>query len=129
MCCLSRHPDRVDSIVAAHPGLLQTELAHKWLHNGCPRFLRPVGLPVIDFLFPKVFLPPEYAVQTILRAATDPAEKVRVLIISFVILSCHGDSMCLLVFTLLHAHKAHTLNQCQQAYMQPLVYKCESGFE
>ena len=65
-----------DSIVAAHPGLLQTELAHKWLHNGCPRILRPVGIPAINFLFPRVFLPPEYAVQTILHAATAPDEMV-----------------------------------------------------
>lgn len=88
---LCRNPDRVDSIVAAHPGLLQTELAHKWLHNGCPRFLRPVGVPIIDFLFPKVFLPPEYAVQTILRAATAPDDQVYIYVqtIPFITLSCH----------------------------------------
>lgn len=79
--CLRRSTDCVDSIVAAHPGLLQTELALKWLHNGCPRFLRPVGIPVINFLFPRVFLPPEYAVQTILQAACAPHDVVRVHII------------------------------------------------
>ena len=39
-------------------------------------FLRPVGVPAINFLFPRVFLPPEYAVQTILHAATAPDETV-----------------------------------------------------
>ena len=66
----------IDSIVAAHPGLLQTELALSWLHNGCPSFLRSIGTPVINFLFTKIFLPPEYAVQTILYAATAPDEMV-----------------------------------------------------
>lgn len=73
---MDRHTDGVDSIVAAHPGLLRTDLARKWLHNGCPRLLRPLGIPIIDFLFPRVFLPPEYAVQTILHAATAPGEMV-----------------------------------------------------
>lgn len=73
---MDRRTDRVDSIVAAHPGLLQTDLARKWLHNGCPRLLRPFGIPIIDFLFPRVFLPPQYAVQTILHAATAPDDTV-----------------------------------------------------
>lgn len=65
-----------DTIVAVHPGLLQTELARKWLHNGCPRLLQPLCIPIVDFLFSRTFLPPEYAVQSVMHAATAPANMV-----------------------------------------------------
>ena len=77
-CNSCRSKEGGDSIVAVHPGLLQTELARQWLHNGCPSLLRPACSPVIDFLFYKTFLPPEYAVQTILHAATAPAKQVSI---------------------------------------------------
>lgn len=65
-----------DCIVAVHPGLLQTQLAKGWLQNGCPKLLRPIGIPFINFIFPLTFLPAEYGVQSVLYAATAPAEKV-----------------------------------------------------
>lgn len=65
------------TIVAVHPGLLKTELARKWLHNDyCPSLLQPVCSPVINFLFNRTFLPPSYAAQAVLQAATAPASKV-----------------------------------------------------
>lgn len=72
-----------------HPGLLRTDLARKWLHNDyCPNLLQPVCSPVIDFLFNKTFLPPSYAVQAVLQAATAPASKVGVSGCSFVDIQC-----------------------------------------
>lgn len=66
-----------NTIVAVHPGLLKTELARKWLHNDyCPNLLQPVCSPVIDFLFNRTFLPPSYATQAVLQAATANASKV-----------------------------------------------------
>ncbi|DBA74163.1 hypothetical protein WJX77_006313 [Trebouxia sp. C0004] len=66
-----------NTIVAVHPGLLRTELARKWLHNDyCPNLLQPVCSPVINFLFNRTFLPPSYAVQAVLQAATAPAGEV-----------------------------------------------------
>ncbi|KAL0056008.1 hypothetical protein WJX82_006598 [Trebouxia sp. C0006] len=73
----SPDPGPRNTIVAVHPGLLKTELARKWLHNDyCPNLLQPVCSLVIDFLFNRTFLPPLYAVQAVLQAATAPASKV-----------------------------------------------------
>jgi len=75
--CRSLDPGPRNAIVAVHPGLLRTELARKWLHNDyCPNLLQPVCSPVINFLFNRTFLPPSYAVQAVLQAATAPASKV-----------------------------------------------------
>ncbi len=77
--CRSPNPGPRNTIVAVHPGLLRTELARKWLHNDyCPNLLQPICSPVINFLFNKTFLPPSYAVQAVLQAATAPASKVGV---------------------------------------------------
>lgn len=63
----------MDTIIAVHPGLVQTDLARQWVHN---RFGIPGCRGLIDALFHRMFLPPAYAVGTILHAITAPAEQV-----------------------------------------------------
>lgn len=63
-----------DTVVAVHPGLVQTDLARQWVHNKFP-ILAVRGL--IDTLFQWTFLPPAYAVETVLHAITAPAHEVR----------------------------------------------------
>jgi len=35
-----------------------------------------MAIPIINFLFERTFLPPEYAVQSVMQAATAHADKV-----------------------------------------------------
>ncbi|KAK9824442.1 hypothetical protein WJX72_010272 [[Myrmecia] bisecta] len=65
-----------DVAVAVHPGLVDTTLARTWFRNGCPRFLAPLGLPILERLFPYCLIPTALAAQTVLFAATAPASQV-----------------------------------------------------
>lgn len=63
----------MDTVVAVHPGLIQTDLARQWVHNEFP--IRPLrGL--IDAMFRRAFLPPAYAMEPVLHAITAPAAAV-----------------------------------------------------
>ena len=62
--------------MAVHPGLLETTLSKTWMENGCPRSVRPLGLPLLRCLYRWIFLKPERVTASILYAATAPASEV-----------------------------------------------------
>ena len=71
-----------DSVVAVHPGLIQTALAKQWIQNESPiRIFK--GLT--DAMYHHTFLPPAYAVDTVMHAITAPANEVRASFIAIVV--------------------------------------------
>eukprot|EP00884_Botryococcus_braunii_P005989 jgi/Botrbrau1/15391/Bobra.43_2s0019.1 len=68
-----------DVAVSVHPGLIDTHLAQNWIREGdvLGRYLMPLVNLVMRPLFPWVFLPVDYAVRTVLYAASAPADKVK----------------------------------------------------
>ena len=67
--------------VAVHPGLVDTELARGWLTGAdvmgatAQRFVAPIA----KLLAPWLLIQPERAVESILYAATAPADQVGIL--------------------------------------------------
>jgi hypothetical protein len=70
-----------DTAVSVHPGLIDTELARGWIMQGdvLGRFLLPVVNAVMRPLMPWILLPVDYAVNTVMFAATAPPKEVGVL--------------------------------------------------
>ena len=79
-----------DTVVGVHPGLIQTSLARDWVYNESPvRAFRGLA----DAMFHYTFLPPSYAVDTVMHAITAPRKEV----------SCsHAVWLPLSLFDLLH---------------------------
>lgn len=75
------HRDRSgNTAVAVDPGVLDTELARKYLIGELqllPGFLQPLVRPLWVAAVPWLMLPPQTAAETMLYAAVAPAEQVR----------------------------------------------------
>jgi hypothetical protein len=69
---------RMDVAVAVHPGLVDTKLAREWLTGAdvMGSAAQPLVAPIARALAPWLLLAPDRAVESILYAATAPAEKV-----------------------------------------------------
>ncbi|KAL4422768.1 hypothetical protein ABPG75_008965 [Micractinium tetrahymenae] len=66
-----------DMSVAVHPGLVDTFLARNYFKGTAPRVLRPLTDPFFErFFCPRLLRSPEAAAQTVLYAATAPAQEV-----------------------------------------------------
>ena len=68
----------MDVAVAVHPGLVDTKLARDWLTGAdvMGNAAQPVVAPIARALAPWLLIAPDRAVESILYAATAPAEKV-----------------------------------------------------
>ncbi|PSC76102.1 short-chain dehydrogenase [Micractinium conductrix] len=72
-----RHHGVRDAAVAVHPGLVDTALARGYFKQTPPRLLRPLTDPFFDRLFcPYLLRSPAAAAETVLYAATAPADEV-----------------------------------------------------
>lgn len=71
--CRASQQEARDTVVAVHPGLIQTALARQWVYHESPvRAFKGLA----DFMYHQTFLPPAYAVDTVMHAITAPADKV-----------------------------------------------------
>ncbi len=72
-----------NAAVAVDPGVVDTELARKYLVGELdllPSLLRPLVRPLWQAAVPWLMLPAQTAAETMLYAATAPAEQVRMLL-------------------------------------------------
>ena len=66
-----------DVAVAVDPGILDTYLGRTYLASEVPSLLRPLCMPFLEkCIFPWILLPPHKAAETMLYAASAPAEEV-----------------------------------------------------
>lgn len=67
-----------DIAVAVDPGVLDTYLARTYFATEVPTLLKPLCMGFIErHVFPLIMLPPHTAADTVLWAATAPADQVR----------------------------------------------------